>query len=813
MGQLQPLAQRSEIDAVLAHHVTHPQGVHADLPGLAYHVVAVPVQYDVPGHIPARGRTDRLGDAQGRAGGRVLLEAVVGFGDFDVILRPEALGNLSGQSHQQIDAQAHIRGLKNGNGLAGLIDCPVILGPESRGPDHQGHMLLDAVFDDCPRGNRSGKIDHHVQCGWESRRQFHMQCPNSRHRTGVLAQERATRLFNGPGDVQLRIFRRQGDQPPAHATGSPGYGNFDHGNSRTCYGAAPLMAHGRRRLGLGRSEAIVRFADHLTIRPLRPIIAVIKCCGVLQAPRLAWLDIPAIMDFSFFKKSRLGASRGGTPPPGGGGAGNDGSSTGDDGSESGFKRDSRKAAKWFAHAQTVADHDYAIECFISGFRFDPDNMAMYEALREVAFKRNLAGGKPAGLGERMKGGGKTPIDKLLHAVAIWAKDPRNPDLMLSVMEQAGAANEAESDINLADLVLWIGTMVLESISQPGKKVSKSTLVTVRDLFAKVQAYDKAVEACRMALRLDQNNANLLQDLKNLEAERTLQQGGYSGEQGGFKAGVKNLKQQQDLDQSDRVASRTTNAVDNEIATRRAEYDEDPHDVVRMEKLVDALRKKGTDEASDEAVKLLHEAWEQSGQYKFKMRAGDIHMSQLNRNLREAKQLCDQKPHDADLRKHFQEQARKKLQFELDEFAERVKNYPTDLGLKFELGKRLHFFKRYDEAIASFQEAQADPKLRSVALQYLGMCYHAKGWLDEAIQTFRRAIENHRLVDDNTALELRYQLMDALEQSAAKSRSLEQAQEAQQVGSQVLQTNINFRDIRLRMDKIRNMVAELQGKSE
>ena len=84
-----------------------------------------------------------------------------------------------------------------------------------------------------------------------------------------------------------------------------------------------------------------------------------------------------------------------------------------------------------------------------------------------------------------------------------------------------------------------------------------------------------------------------------------------------------------------------------------------------------------------------------------------------------------------------------------------------------------------------------------------------GWHDEAIDTFRRGIENHESSDDRRALELRYDLMDALEARAKNNREFESAQEASKVASQIAQTNINFKDIRNRVDALRQLTGELK----
>ena len=59
-----------------------------------------------------------------------------------------------------------------------------------------------------------------------------------------------------------------------------------------------------------------------------------------------------------------------------------------------FKRDQRKASRFFEHASATADsrnYDYAIELYVSGLKFDPDNLDKHEALYEVAKRRKVGG--------------------------------------------------------------------------------------------------------------------------------------------------------------------------------------------------------------------------------------------------------------------------------------------------------------------------------------------------------------------------------------------------------------------------------------
>ena len=135
---------------------------------------------------------------------------------------------------------------------------------------------------------------------------------------------------------------------------------------------------------------------------------------------------------------------------------------------------------------------------------------------------------------------------------------------------------------------------------------------------------------------------------------------------------------------------------------------------------------------------------------------------------------------------------------------------TDMNYHFELGRRLFSVEKYDEAIAEFQKAQADPKHRPASLHYLGRCYTKRGWFDEAIDTLREGEKAVAANDAKLSMRILYALMDALERAADESQSLELAIDAQKTASKILQTDINYLDIRDRMDRIKTLVTKLRS---
>lgn len=511
----------------------------------------------------------------------------------------------------------------------------------------------------------------------------------------------------------------------------------------------------------------------------------------------------------FGKKKNKDDSVAGEPAPGNGGGsdnGNDEPAAGGAPSGPHFETDPRKARKFFDHAETVSEaknYDYAVEMYINGLRHDPDNMTRHEELLEVAKRRKVAGGKKAGLKDKLKSIGPDAVAKMLDAEKIWAMDFGESSLMREFMKRAVEADHAEPDLELGEVAFWIGSMALDI---PGLKPKSKDFIQLRDLFAAIGRYDKAVHACKKAIQLDPKNDQLLSDLKGLEAEN-YSATSTSTQEGGFRENVADAEHALEAQKGN---TRAESAVDQAINKRRAEYEEDPEDVDRLSKLVDALLKKEAYEEEEQAMKLLAKAHQQTGQYRYKVRVGDVKMKQYNRELRDLRKNLEVAPDDDYFTGRLKETVKEKLEFELGEYQERVKNYPTDLKLKYELGKRMYQVGLIDEAIGLLQDAKREPKSKGQAYLLLGRCFMHKEWVDEAIATLGEAIESHQMLDDSLGKELRYDKMTALMQSAEQHNKLEHAEEANQIASDLLQADIKYKDIMDKKKEATELLNKLRG---
>jgi tetratricopeptide (TPR) repeat protein len=447
-----------------------------------------------------------------------------------------------------------------------------------------------------------------------------------------------------------------------------------------------------------------------------------------------------------------------------------------------------KGKAYFDRARTVAEtgnYEYAIDMFIEGLLREPLNMKEHEALRDVALRRKIKGGKPAGgiLGIKAYFKGKTPKEQMLNAEWILAKDPGSVNAMLNMMRQAAAAGYRE-------IIQWFGPVVMQA-NRTQKKPDSRIYIELADLYEAAEDFDKASEAVRLAQQMAPNDGELDARIKELAARDTLTKGRYESIPD-FKESLLDKEKTKDLLQKESL-SKTDEYKLKVIEESQAAYEKNPHEHQNIAKLVKALLEVEMDEYEDRAVEVLKKSYEQTKTYRYKMMIGDVLMRQHRRHVRIVAEQSKTHPDDPALKQNLQELEAERLKFELEEFTQRVEHLPSDTAIQYEYGYRLYRAKRFDEAISSLQMAQNSPRYRADALYLLGRSFLEQSMFHEAVETLQRAIENYELAEtgDTKSKEMHYWLARAFE-------AIKQPADAEKIYSRVTQWDISFRDARTRL---------------
>lgn len=438
-------------------------------------------------------------------------------------------------------------------------------------------------------------------------------------------------------------------------------------------------------------------------------------------------------------------------------------------------------------ARGRSNFDYAIEMYLEGLRHDPDALEQgHLALYELALLRQGKEGKKPSMVERMKRlRGKNPLEQMLNAEYLFAKDPDHLPYAEAMLKAAVAGGYQRT-------VGWIANLVFQG-NNAAKRPSANTYVLLKDAYKSIGQFDKAIVACQLASKLKPEDADLADEFKNLTAELTMARGRYDQE-GDFRQSIKDREVQERL-QSQKAVVKTEDYRISAVEEARKDYALDPNLPKNIFNLADALSELQDDKGEKEAIELLEKSYKTKDDFSYKQRAGQINMKRIRRKVRKARSIAESRPGDEEAKRRLAQWNAKLNSVELEHYQLCVENYPTDLQAKYEYGTRLVRNRKYDEAIPLFQEAQKDPRHKISSMDKIGLCFFYKGWFADAIDIFTQAIDAYEIKDDGVAKELRYNLARSYEQKGDTDKALE-------IYRKIAQLDFGYRDVRQRVDKIR-----------
>ena len=444
-----------------------------------------------------------------------------------------------------------------------------------------------------------------------------------------------------------------------------------------------------------------------------------------------------------------------------------------------------KGKAFFDRADQVlatGNWDFAIELYINGLQREPDNIERgHQPLREASLNRTHAGGKPAGFMEKRKWPpGKDPITQLVSAEFLLAKEPGNEQYMEGVMRAAIALEQRP-------LIRWMGQIALESQRQAARK-NRKLLQFLIDALHNIEQYRLAIDACEIAREAEPDNSAIQNILGELMAKETIQRGKYDQE-GSFTKGVKDLEGQKKLIEKDKLAQSDEFRLQ-QIEEAKADYLKTPNIPGKVGAYVDTLLLMQDESYENEAVDVLAKAFREHNAYQYKLRIGEIRIKQMTRRFRKLRDAGDKAAATVALKDL--------AEFELVEYGERAMNYPTDMSIKFELGRRQLALGRLDEAIGSLQQARRDARHSVQASSLLGQAFEKKGWFREASETLERVLEAE--LTEDRAKDIRYHLGNVYEK-------MDELVKAQDQYSEVAQMDYNYKDARQRLEEVRKKIDQ------
>jgi len=454
-----------------------------------------------------------------------------------------------------------------------------------------------------------------------------------------------------------------------------------------------------------------------------------------------------------------------------------------------------RAGAFFEKAAKLAstnNFDYAIEMYLDGLRYAPDELKEgHLPLCELALHRRGKGGKKPSMMEKMKRlRGKTPLDQMLNAEYLFARNPEHLPYAESMLKAAIAGGYTKT-------ANWIANLIFQT-NNAAENPSAQTYILLKDSYYALGQFDKAIAAVQRAARLRPDDGALSDEFKNLSAELAMARGKYDTE-GDFRDSIKDRESQEKLHAQAGVVKTDDYRVQ-AVEDARRKIALNPELPANIFDLAEALSDMENDQAENDAIAMLENACQNKSDFSFKQRAGLLRIKQLKRKIRHAKAALETNPDDTQAKAQLEQLSEQLDNTELEHYKLCAQNYPTNLGAKFDYALRLVHNKQYNEAIPLFQEAQKDPRRKIAAMNQAGYCFFMKGWLADAIDIFNKAIETYAIKGDAVGKDLRYNLALAYEQQG-------DAQKALEIYRKIAQSDFAYKDVSQRVDKLRSQKTE------
>jgi predicted Zn-dependent protease len=425
--------------------------------------------------------------------------------------------------------------------------------------------------------------------------------------------------------------------------------------------------------------------------------------------------------------------------------------------------------------------DYAITLFCTLLKTEPGFYEAREALRATQHKR--AGGKTSffkkfvGSASSLTRGQvalrSNPLEALQIAEDALNDDPGNAsahELLASAALAAGFPKTALLSLEVAFK------------HKPSDRKLALELVTA---LTETGNRGRAEKILRDLLQADPHDAALNEKLKNLLATRTMDEN-YSAikdGQGSYRDIIRDKQEAVTLEQENRSV-KDVDVAERLIADYERRLAAEGNNLKLMRDLADLHRKK---QDFAPATAYYERIITTSG-------INDPLILQAIRDTRAAEfdhlqQSLDKNAQDYD--SQLADLKARRYAWQLEDTKRRADMNPSDLHLRFELGELYLNAGKVGEAIAELQKAQNNPNKRIPAMNLLAQAFAKRGMNDLAARKFQEALKE-KLVFDDEAKELRYQLGCVLEKSGKPAEALEQFK-------QIYEQDIGYRDVMAKVD--------------
>jgi tetratricopeptide (TPR) repeat protein len=453
------------------------------------------------------------------------------------------------------------------------------------------------------------------------------------------------------------------------------------------------------------------------------------------------------------------------------------------------------------------NYDYAIELYLQARKLAPDNAAALRELRAV--ENRMSKEKGTSFWSKTKTAGQAAQVSMLFmakkydaaiekAEEALKADPGNVGVLMAL----GRASLAAGYRNAA-----IATFEdIKTMNAGGN--NKQMVEALRELSHCYEADNRIKDAqdiWSIVAKLvpgDREATVQLRDLAAKSMHSTIETAAMSGQRGSAARSTQTEEQKKQAARLDREKGigdiKTTEDLKLAIEDKKHDIAQRPDDPKNYSMLGDLYKQGGSYADAKKSYEQAREKDANNPTYLFKLH--DLELWKMTNSVKAL--AAKYSGGDKSVGPQYEKEVMAMLEFKLNSYIEREKQYSTDSTVKFELGSTYFEMAQrkkdktlFDESIKRFQQTFKDPKFRNLSGLRMGMGFAAKEQFDLALKRFDETLASipSELKNDSWK-NLTYAKADTLQKAGRR-------EEAKKVFLEIYEIDVAFKDVAKRVDEL------------
>jgi tetratricopeptide (TPR) repeat protein len=452
-----------------------------------------------------------------------------------------------------------------------------------------------------------------------------------------------------------------------------------------------------------------------------------------------------------------------------------------------ISRDVRQIFQKGNDALTRENYDYAVDLLMQVLDKEPGFCEGRKALRTA--QQRKAGGGSGFFKKAWSSASSTP---LIAKGQIALRS--NPADALSIGEQilnsdptSTAGHKLIAEAALALAMPKTAVMSFDVLFKNNPK-DKNITIQYANVLAEIGQAQLAERILMESSRLNPNDSELHQALKDLSARKTLHEGNWDSAASGqasYRDMLRNETEAKSLEQANRV-QKTEDQAQNLIEEYTTRLKSEPNNVRLLRNIAELYTQK---KKFDLALQYYEKITSTEAGASDATVAAAIAQTKGRQFDHQIEQLDATAP---DYTERVAQINAEKQAYRISECQKRVDKNPTDLAIRYEMGVLYFNAGKIQEAMGEFQKSKNNPNKKVASMNYLAQCFAKKKMYQTAVTQFQDAIKDKQVFDEEKK-ELVYNLGTVFEAMEKKKESIEQFE-------QIYAIDIGYKDVAAKVDK-------------